>query len=91
MMDNPDNPARSDTPGGYTTAVALSLFRGDLTDDTLAAPVKALRDDPHGRVFVLEGPKVRDVELIYTLTKDWYAFQLTKVRRLRGAVWRRPS
>jgi len=89
MMDIPDTPARSDIHDKYTVATDLNLFSGDLTDDTLAAHLKALRSDPHWRVFVLEGPKVRDVELIYTPTKDWYAFRLTKVRRLRGAVWRR--
>jgi hypothetical protein len=90
-MDTPDTPARADIHDKDTAATALNLFRGDLTDDTLAAHLKALRGDPHWRVFVLEGPKVRDVELIYTPTKDWYTFRLTKVRRLRGAVWRRTS
>jgi len=97
MMEPPDTPARSDTHGGYTTTAALSPFNGDLTstgdltDDTLTAHLKALRGDPNWRVFVLEGPKVRDVELIYTPTKDWYALRLRKVWRVRGAVWRRSS
>lgn len=91
MMDTSDNPAYSDTHDEFTTAAALSPFSGDLTDDTLTAHLKALRGDSNWRVFVLEGPKVRDVELIYTPTKDWYVFRLTKVRRLRGAVWRRTS
>jgi hypothetical protein len=69
--------------------VALSLFNGNLTEDTLRVHLQTLRGDPHWRVFVLEGPKVRDVELIYTPTKDWYVLRLTKVRRLRGSVWRR--
>jgi len=55
----------------------------------LGAHLKTLRADSNWRVFVFDGPKVRDVELIYTPTKDWYALRLTKVRRLRGAVWRR--
>jgi len=91
MMDTPDTPARSDTHDGFTTAAALNLFSEDLTDDTLAAHLKALRGDPHWRIFVLEGPKVRDVELMYTPTKDWYALRLRKVWRVRGAVWRRTS
>jgi len=83
MMDNPDT---------LTQAIAdsaLSLFSGDLTDDTLAAHLKTLRADSGWRVFVLEGPKVRDVELIYTPTNAWYVLRLTKVWRLRGQVWRR--
>jgi len=91
MMDTPDTPAHFDTHDGFTADAALSLFSGDLTDDTLAARLKALRGDPNWRVFVLEGPKVRDVELMYTPTKDWYTLRLTKVRRLRGLVWHRAS
>jgi len=85
MMDNPDSAARS------VADATLSLFSGDLTDDTLAAHLKTLRADPAWRVFVLEGPKTRDVELIYTPTNAWYALRLTKVWRLRGQVWRRMS
>ena len=84
-MDNPDT---------LTQAIAdsaLSLFSGDLTDDTLAAHLKTLRADPAWRVFVLEGPRTRDVELIYKPTDAWYALRLTKVRRLRGQVWRRTA
>ncbi len=81
MMDNPDNPDQSVAEG------ALSLFGGEITDDTLAAHLKTLRGDPNWGVFVLEGPKVRDVKLIYTLTNAWYALRLTKVRCSRGAVW----
>jgi hypothetical protein len=83
MMDHPDT---------LTQAIvdsALSLFSGDLTDDTLAAHLKTLRADAAWRVFVLEGPKTRDVELIYTPTNAWYVLRLTKVWRLRGQVWRR--
>ncbi len=70
---------------------ALSLFNGDLTDDTLREHLETLRHDPNWRVFVLEAPKARDVELTYAPTKAWYVLRLTKVRRLRGAVWRRSS
>ncbi len=84
-MDNPDPVARS------VADAALSLFSGDLTDDTLAARLKTLRGDLDWRVFVLEGPKTRDIELIYTPTNAWYVLRLTKVRRLRGSVWRRAS
>ncbi len=84
-MDNPDPVARS------VADAALRLFSGDLTDDTLAAHLKALRDDPNWRVFVFEGPKTRDVELIYKPTNAWYVLRLTKVWRLRGQVWRRAS
>ncbi len=83
-----------DNPNTLTQAIAdnaLNLFSGDLTDDTLAAHLKTLRADPAWRVFVLEGPKTRDVELIYTPTNAWYVLRLTKVRRLRGQVWRRAS
>jgi len=83
MMDNPDPVARS------VADAALSLFSEDLTDDTLTAHLKTLRGDLDWRVFVLEGPKVRDVELIYTPTNAWYTLRLTKVWRLRGRVWRR--
>ena len=87
MTDNSDNP---DTLKRSVEG-ALNLFRGDLTDDTLAAHLKTLRGNPAWRVFVLEGPKVRDVELIYKPTNAWYVLRLTKVRRLRGSVWRRVS
>ena len=93
-MDNPDNPdtiAHSDKSDRSIAAAALSLFSGNLTDDTLAAHLKTLRADPHWRVFVLEGPKVRDVELIYTPTNAWYTLRLTKGWRMRGRVWRRVS
>ncbi len=90
-MDNSDTTARSDTHDRFVADAALSLFSGDITDDTLTAHLKALRDDPAWRVFVLEGPKVRDVELIYKPTNAWYVLRLTKVRRLRGSVWRRAS
>ncbi len=70
---------------------ALSLFNGDFTEDTLRSHLETLDRDPDWRVFVLEAPKVREVELIYTPTKAWYVLRLTKVRRLRGAVWRRVS
>ncbi len=84
-MDNPDTPDRFVADG------ALSLFSGNLTDDTLASHLKTLHADPDWRVFVLEGPKVRDIELIYKPTNAWYALRLTKVRRLRGQVWRRTA
>ncbi len=87
MTDNPDNP---DTLKRSVEGT-LNLFRGDLTDDTLAARLKTLRADPDWRVFVFEGPKVRDVELIYKPTNAWYVLRLTKVRRLHGSVWRRVS
>ncbi len=87
MTDNSDNP---DTLKRSVEG-ALNLFRGDLTDDTLAAHLKTLRADPDWRVFVLEGPKVRDIELIYKPTNAWYVLRLTKVWRLRGQVWRRAS
>lgn len=70
---------------------ALSLFSGDLTDDTLTAHLKTLHGDPDWRVFVFGGPTVCDVELIYKRTNAWYILTLKKVRRVRGAVWRRTS
>ncbi len=89
MMDNSDTMARSDKSDQSVADAALSLFSGNLTDDTLVAHLKTLRADPDWRVFVLEGPKVRDIELIYTPTNAWYVLRLTKVWRLRGQVWRR--
>jgi len=89
MMDNSNTMARSDKSDQSVAETALSLFSGDLTDDALAAHLKTLRADPAWRVFVLEGPKVRDVELIYTPTNAWYTLRLMKVWRLRGRVWRR--
>ncbi len=89
--DNPDIAGGSDKPHLSVIDAALSLFSGDLTDDTLVAHLKTLRADSHWRVFVFDGPKVRDVELIYKPTNAWYALRLTKVRRLRGQVWRRTA
>ncbi len=68
-MDNPDTTARSDTHDRSVVDAALSFFSGNLTDDTLAAYLKTLRADPDWRVFVFEGPKVRDMELAATVVE----------------------